>query len=410
MKRNPIQWLGLVFVTSLIASGLIAASNNAASADPTPTAQQSAACDKTSETDQGVQYNFTTCVTASATSKGVAHSNVKARRTADGRLVLSFIMPDGLPSSAQQNCKTIPAGKSYVNNYYDSTGHVRWIKKTAPAGGVPICFDGHVWRVVKCGNIVRMHAPKASLFKGKYKVVRKQKLWGFAKSAVEGSSHSSVTAVQQSGACAGSTASADADAMFLAKARIKVWAWSMSELQVAVQGAKGKLEVEQTEIAKLNASTLAKGKAKTSVAASIVCNVPPPTTPTTPPTTAPTTTPPTTPPVTKTIKITSFVDLNKIDAGKNSGPAAFTVYASEAGGSATVDPGIGAVSDCNGGPMQGSMTFSNLGSGDNSLCVILWAPDDADKPASMTVTYTATLGSAFDQKTDEVVIGYPVRP
>lgn len=115
------------------------------------------------------------------------------------------------------------------------------------------------------------------------------------------------------------------------------------------------------------------------------------------------------PPPAESISITSFTQLNLIAAGKNSGEFSLTANASKAGGSLTVDPGIGAVSDCNGGSLQDSMTFSSLTAGNNAFCVLIWAPNDADQPPSMTATFTATLGSAKDVKSETFQIQYPTR-
>lgn len=117
-----------------------------------------------------------------------------------------------------------------------------------------------------------------------------------------------------------------------------------------------------------------------------------------------------TPPPAQSITITSLTQLNMIPAGDNSGEFSIGVNASAAGGSLVVDPGIGSVSACDSITKQDSLTFSNLGSGNSSLCVLLWAPNDADKPASMTVTFTANLGTAKDVKTETVPITYPTRP
>jgi|GEM_PF-6212709 len=119
------------------------------------------------------------------------------------------------------------------------------------------------------------------------------------------------------------------------------------------------------------------------------------------------------PPPAQSITITSLTQLNMIPAGKSSNEFSIGVNASAAGGSLTVDPGIGSVSACTdttGANRQDSMVFSNLGSGNSSLCVLLWAPNDADQPASMTVTFTAILGTAKDVKTETVPITYPTRP
>jgi hypothetical protein len=234
-------------------------------------------CDQSTESAEGVQYVYTTCASASATSKDVSIAKAKARHTADGRLVLSFIMPDGMPKEIRHGCDTIPAGHAYVNDYYDSLGNRHWVKKIAPPGGVKICFDGHVWRVVLCGNQViwkkigRVH----SMAKGSYAIRRKQKLYAKAMSEAESQSHSSVVATQQTGPCAGSSASADAEASGTAKAVAKVSAWSMSELKVAVEGTKGNLQVQVVDKATADAKTIAKTRAHTNVEAKIVCNAPP---------------------------------------------------------------------------------------------------------------------------------------
>jgi hypothetical protein len=109
------------------------------------------------------------------------------------------------------------------------------------------------------------------------------------------------------------------------------------------------------------------------------------------------------------IKITSKTELNMIPAGKTSGDFGIGTYASESGGVLTVDPGIGGVSSCSSTTPKGSITV-NVPSGASEACVILYAPEDADKPASMTVTMTACLGSVCDVKTETVPITYPKRP
>ncbi len=117
------------------------------------------------------------------------------------------------------------------------------------------------------------------------------------------------------------------------------------------------------------------------------------------------------PPVeTPSIVITSRPSENMIPAGVNSGELHLTVEASTKGGTVTIDPGIGSVSKCGGSP-QGSVTFSSLGSGASTLCFVLFAPEDGDKPSSMTVTYTATLaGAAPCVKEDTLEIQYQPRP
>ena len=120
--------------------------------------------------------------------------------------------------------------------------------------------------------------------------------------------------------------------------------------------------------------------------------------------------PPPPPPVEKTIKITSMTTLNDIPTGKSSGPFYIGVNASSAGGSVTVDPGIGAVSKCDSTTPTGSVTFSSLSAGNTTLCVVLYAPSDPLQPATMTVTVYASLGTASDTRSSTFGISYPVRP
>ncbi|MGC1177323.1 MAG: hypothetical protein WA843_04595 [Candidatus Saccharimonadales bacterium] len=108
------------------------------------------------------------------------------------------------------------------------------------------------------------------------------------------------------------------------------------------------------------------------------------------------------------VLITNTPSENMIPVGKNSNQLSIAVNASAAGGSLTIDPGIGGVSTCDNTTPQSSVTFS-LGSGNNTECYILYAPSDADQPTSMTVTYTATLGTASDVKTDTFGIRYPTQ-
>jgi hypothetical protein len=114
--------------------------------------------------------------------------------------------------------------------------------------------------------------------------------------------------------------------------------------------------------------------------------------------------------LTPSITITSMTTLNMIPEGKNSGPFDVFVNASEAGGSLTVDPGIGAVSGCESNTPESSVTFEHIPAGNSKACIILYAPSDSDKPSSMTVTFTAILGSAKDVKTQTFEIQYPTRP
>jgi hypothetical protein len=109
------------------------------------------------------------------------------------------------------------------------------------------------------------------------------------------------------------------------------------------------------------------------------------------------------------IKITGKTELNMIPAGKTSGDFYINVYASKSGGVLTVDPGIGSVSSCNSSTPESTITTS-VPSGASKECVIFYAPEDGDKPPTMTVTMTANLGSASDEATETFKITYPTRP
>ena len=116
-----------------------------------------------------------------------------------------------------------------------------------------------------------------------------------------------------------------------------------------------------------------------------------------------------TPPTTKSIKIVSMTDLNDIPTGKTSTNYFVEVSASDEGGSLTIDPGIGSISDCNGGMKQGSMTLP-VPKGIKKFCFTIWAPNDPAKPTMMSVTATAVLGGLVDPKVDHLLITYPTRP
>lgn len=109
------------------------------------------------------------------------------------------------------------------------------------------------------------------------------------------------------------------------------------------------------------------------------------------------------------VVILSITDLNDIPTGKSSGPYYVEVSASATGGTLTVDPGIGSITDCNGSPREGSMTLT-VPKGVTKFCFVIWAPNDPAKPTEMTVTATAVLGSSFSQKEDVLGITYPTRP
>jgi len=151
--------------------------------------------------------------------------------------------------------------------------------------------------------------------------------------------------------------------------------------------------------AQQKASAAAFANASAAAAAAVKCGSAPP--PVTPPVVIPA----------PSVTITSTTTLNDIPTGKTSGPFNYTVNAS-APGTFTVDPGVGGVSDCNSSTPTGSFQ-ANLAAGNNSFCVIFYAPSDS-AVTSMTITATAIVstagGTAKDVKPQTFGITYPVRP
>ncbi len=188
---------------------------------------------------------------------------------------------------------------------------------------------------------------------------------------------------------------------------------------VRVEGSCGFAEASASASATVKARTYIRGKgaaetlayakakaqATAKASASLNCTTPPPTceqTGTCPP-------PPCTQNCAPSVLILSMTDLNDIPTGKSSGPYYVEVSASDTGGTLTVDPGIGSITDCNGGPREGSITLP-VPKGVTKFCFVIWAPDDPAKPTQMTVTATAVLGNSSAHKEDVLGITYPVRP
>lgn len=162
---------------------------------------------------------------------------------------------------------------------------------------------------------------------------------------------------------------------------------------------KARTYVQGKNAAEATAYATAKAQAVAKASASLNCTPPPPP----PPTCEETHTCPT------SVVILSMTDLNDIPTGRSSGPYYVEVSASDAGGTLTVDPGIGSITDCNGGPREGSMTLP-VPKGVTKFCFVIWAPDDPAKPSQMTVTTTAVLGNSSAHKEDVLGITYPTRP
>lgn len=188
--------------------------------------------------------------------------------------------------------------------------------------------------------------------------------------------------------------------------------------QSLIMKAKGKVSALSVLLQQV---LIGQGVAKATANLHLRCNVPPPVTTTTPGTTTTQTVTTTTPTVTTTtttpvpapsVTITGFSTINQVPAGQPSNQQTITVNASAAG-SLTVNPSWGTVSDCSGGSRQSSLTFS-LAAGNNSFCYYYYAPNDAARQPSDTITYTAIVttagGTAKDVKSQTLTISYPTRP
>lgn len=277
MKKLRNFVVAAAATTGLMLGGLTFAAPTANAETTQPTRAET--CDTSSEDVDNIHYTYDVCVDASAEASDVAQAHAKARHTADGRLVLSFVMAQGLPQSQQGRCDVIPAGKRYLNNYYDSLGNEHWKWKVAPPGGVKICFDGHVWRVVKCGNKVIWKKPippkvRKHIFKGRAKIVQKQQMSAKVKAVAESSSTSTATAVVSSGPCMGSSATGSGTGSASAKAIVTVRAWSKSKLVAIIKATKGELVIQQRNKVTIDAFALAKTRSRSSAKAGIVCNPP----------------------------------------------------------------------------------------------------------------------------------------
>ncbi len=279
--------------------------------------------------------------------------------------ILSFVKAKGLTKKqkSKMKCVRVPAGTGYWNSAKQADGSLRWFWDTR-AG--TICTDkrGHQYRA-ECGNAVRKKMPP-KVVQGEIRLVR---TFGSFKISVTVSER-----VRVDGVCGFAEATASASA-----------------------SARGYTKVQARGNAQIIASGNAKAEAYARAVAAIHCA------PTTPPP------PPCTQNCTPSVLILSMTDLNDIPTGKSSGPYYVEVSASDAGGTLTVDPGIGSIADCNGGSRQGSMTLP-VPKGVTKFCFVIWAPDDPAKPTEMKVTATAVLGNSSAYKEDKLGITYPVRP
>lgn len=236
-------------------------------------------CTPLTETVEGVQYNYTTCVEANSNVKSSAQAKGKAKTTASGALLLYFISPDGMPKAEREGCEKHKVGERFLTDYYNSLGQRVWKWKRVQPGD-KFCFDaGGKLRDTECGNEAKFSPPKKlrkKAFKGKTKIRRKGRMHGEAEAETTGKSHSGVVAVQLTGFCAGSTASGNGTAEYYARAKSTFWARSVSELKAMFEAEAMKLKVQEENKASGSVSATAKGNAQTDASGKIVCNTPPP--------------------------------------------------------------------------------------------------------------------------------------
>jgi hypothetical protein len=242
-----------------------------------------AVCTPLTETVEGVQYNYTTCVEANSSVKSSAQAKGKAQTTANGALLLYFISPDGMPKAEREGCEKHKVGERFMTDYYNSLGQRVWKWKTVQPGD-KFCFDVKgTLRDTECGNEAKFNPPKKlrkKAFKGRSRIRRQGRMYGRANAETTGKSHSGVVAVQLTGFCAGSTATGNGTAEYYARAKSSFWARSVSELNAMFEAEAMKLKVQEENKASGSVSATAKGNAQTDASGKIVCNTPPPPPPT----------------------------------------------------------------------------------------------------------------------------------
>jgi hypothetical protein len=344
----------------------------------------------------------------------VSNAKVSAADVANKRVVfLENIRAKGLShetvrrAQAQGGCRWIGAGTDvpgYWNSGHSASGGLFWFWDTRH---VQICMVGGQWRKVLCGNYIRFTQPVHHVITtGRVIMVR-----SFAHMRVR--IHLEAIAVAK-GSCGEASASARLTQVVKLRMFVKTKGRSTVRLYgklVDKAGVRAKARVHcDTTVVVISPPTctsnchqqeLCTDSGASNYGGSLPCVFPPPCTSCQPQTTPP------------SVTITSYTRLNMVPAGKTSGPAPFTVNASDPG-SVTVDPGMGGISDCSGGPeMTTPLTFQIV-PGDNDECVIYYAPDDADQPQSDTITYSAIVttngGTAKDIKQDTFALTYPIRP
>jgi hypothetical protein len=354
--------------------------------------------------------SFDTSVTASAfdvdTVTGAAKLN--------GKLEVRAIMRHGLPKSKQHGGFWGEASWSQWSistggDVWSPPGHHGWThmvrdKSSSTGfrqiGGCTRHNGKHVcsWN---CGNpVVPMgHRPPRHIVKVKLSQIVVVKHFTFvvhvtsqANAQLLGTAQASCTTANSSAsATVGAWGTASATATATARARSKTTAIAIASGRASRMLNNAKERDSLFATATTNAQVGISGKATVWCQSSP--NTPPP------------------PPEKPQITITSIIQLNDVPEGKTSGPMPVSVNASAAGGSLTVDPGIGGVSDCNSNTsLPGALVFNNLPAGNIQECVIYYAPKDASATQD-TITYTANLGTATSVKTTlPFAITHPIRP
>jgi hypothetical protein len=350
-----------------------------------------------------------TCVDQTLTQVGQAVDEESSSATAVGnaKAGVTYLVSMHLKLNEHQALKEGQCrwfNKAYVAGFKNGTGKLRWKLDrhvhACMSHGRLIKIGGGVTGL-DCHNLVKLKRPKG-VVKGKVEFVDHM-TWQATASVKSTATATVGVSVSVHNADFSCQASANSTATSEGVATASATATASSKVK-ATSSAQGKLvqilnDVHQHASTSAVASAKASATAKASAKATCSPSTPPPP-------------PPPPPPVPPFVSITSFINLNQVPAGKTSGPAPFTVNASDSG-SVTVNPDLGGISDCNSSTPQSSITFQ-LAAGNNNECVIYYAPNDADQPTSDTITYTATVttagGTAHDQKVDTVAITYPVRP
>jgi hypothetical protein len=366
-----------------------------------------------------------TCIQQVLNQEGTAtdSTSVSVKAASHGKSKITMLVAEHFVSSAQmkearKNGECHWYKEVWNSGFVDGTGKLGWKLDHHVYGcwvnGKLYKYGGGITGDA-CGNLLRLvkePPPKTVVYANAKFVGRMKWVATVHVTATAPATVKVMVSVHNADNSCQSSASATGTATGTATATAKAKATSKAAARASAEGKAVKMSGSLKQEASVKASASAKASATAEASAKATCTptVPPP------PTCQETGTcpPPPPPPPCECepkpeIRITGKTELNMIPAGKTSGPFEISTYASESGGTLTVDPGIGSVSLCGSSTPKNTVTVS-VPSGASEACVILYAPEDADKPASMTVTMTACLGAVCDEETETVPITYPTRP